>query len=92
MNNRVAVNPELILKCDFKHLFTYKLLFHVMAYYDAEVNKVKIDKKEIRETYIVSHKTLNVAVEELLEKEIIVLCPYCKNHYRVKTNFIVKYK
>lgn len=45
MNNKVTINPQLILKYDFKHLFTYRLINHIMIYYDTELHRVHLDKK-----------------------------------------------
>ena len=92
MNDKVEVSPELILKYDFKHLFTYRLLFHIMGSYNIELNKVELNKQKIIKQYNSNYKTINIAIRELLDKGIIAYHSHDKAQYKVKTNFIVKHK
>ena len=79
MNNKVTINPQLILKYDFKHLFTYRLINHIMVYYDTELRRVRLDKNELILKYGVSNKTIKDVIQELIDTKIIIPYNYYKN-------------
>ena len=89
MNNKVIVNPQLILKYDFKHLFTYRMLYHIMAYYDTDSKRVFIDKQDIALRYGSNHYSVNKAMEELIDRKVITPYNYYKNQYSVDTKVFV---
>lgn len=91
MNNKVIINPLIIIKYNFKHAFTYKLLYHIMIYYDTELNRVHIDKNELILKYVISDKTVKVSIKELIDNEIIEPYNYYKNWYSVNRKVFIKF-
>ena len=91
MNNKVTINPQLILKYDFKHLFTYRLINHIMIYYDTELHRVHLDKNEIILKYSVSRPTLNNVMKELIDNKIITPYNYYKNWYSVDNKIFINF-
>ena len=91
MNNKVTINPQLILKYDFKHLFTYRLLNHIMAYYDTELRRVRLDKNELIIKYGVSNKTVKDVIQELIDTKIIAPYNYYKNRYSVDNKIFINF-
>lgn len=89
MNNKVTVNPQLILKYDFKHLFTYRMLYHIMAYYDIDSKRVFIDKQDITLRYGSNHHSVKNAIDELILHKVITPYNYYKNQYSVDTKVFV---
>lgn len=86
MNNRCTVNPQLIIKYDFKHLFTYRMLYHIMAYYDTDSKRIFIDKQDIALRYNSNHHSVNNAIKELIDNGIISKYNYYKNQYTINNN------
>lgn len=83
MNNKCTISVDNVISYEFKHNFTYKLLFHIMKYYDNEIHKVKLEQKEIMELYNINRISVRVAIEELLDKGIIIPVSHYKNWYNV---------
>lgn len=92
MNNRCTVNPQLIIKYDFKHLFSYRLLYHIMAFYDTDSRRVFIDKQDIIIRYNSNHKTINAAMQELIDNKIISPYNYYKNQYSIDNKVFIDFK
>lgn len=92
MNNKCTINPQLIIKYDFKHLFTYRMLYHIMAYYDIDSRRVFIDKHEIELKYNSNHKSINNAITELIDNDIIKPYNYYKNQYTINTKVFVGFE
>lgn len=91
MNNRCTVNPQLIIKYDFKHLFTYRMLYHIMAYYDTDSKRIFIDKQDIALRYNSNHHSVNNAINELIANKIITPYNYYKNQYVVDTKVFINF-
>lgn len=91
MNNKVTINPQLILKYDFKHLFTYRLLNHIMTYYDTELRRVRLDKNELVLKYGVSNKTVKDVIQELIDTKVIFPYNYYKNWYSVDNKIFINF-
>lgn len=91
MNNKVTINPQLILKYDFKHLFTYRLLNHIMTYYDTELRRVRLDKNELILKYGVSNKTVKDVIQELIDTKVISPYNYYKNWYSVDNKIFINF-
>lgn len=81
MNNKIVINPKRIIDYDFKHIFTYRLLFHIMLHYDNELKRVYLDKQDIADRYVVSYKTVCKCFDELKENNIIDNVKHYKNWY-----------
>lgn len=91
MNSRVTINPKEVIKYSFKHIFSYRLLYHIMAYYDNDSNRVFIDKEEIFLKYNVSNYSINRAIEELISYNIISPYKYYKHQYIINKNIFIKF-
>lgn len=91
MNNICTVNPQLIIKYDFKHLFTYRMLYHIMAYYDTDSKRIFIDKQDIALRYNGNHHSVNNAINELIANKIITPYNYYKNQYVVDTKVFINF-
>lgn len=91
MNNKVTINPQLVLKYELKHLFSYKLLHHIMAFYDTEVCRVRLDIAELELKYGHSRKTIKVSIEELVDNKIITPYNYYKNWYEIDKKIFINF-
>lgn len=91
MNNRCTVNPQLIIKYDFKHLFTYRMLYHIMAYYDTDSKRIFIDKQDIALRYNSNHHSVNNAIKELIDNGIISKYNYYKNQYTINNKVFLNF-
>lgn len=88
MNNKVIINPQLILKCNFKHIFTYRLLNHILTYYDNDSKRIFIDKQDIINRYNSNYRAVDNAMGELLNKKIIERYNFYKHQYSVSNKFL----
>lgn len=91
MNNRVTINPKEVIKYNFKHIFSYRLLYHIMAYYDTDSNRVFIDSQDICSKYNVSNYSVSNAIKELLSYNIISSYKYYKRQYIINKNIFIKF-
>lgn len=91
MNNKCTVNPQLIIKYDFKHLFTYRMLYHIMAYYDTDSKRIFIDKQDIALRYNSNHHSVNNAINELIDNGIISKYNYYKNQYTINNKVFLDF-
>lgn len=91
MNNKCTINPQLIIKYNFKHLFTYRMLCHIMVHYDTDSKRVFIDKEDIILRYNSNRHTVTNAINELIDKGIIIRCDYYKNQYEINTKVFIKF-
>lgn len=92
MNNKCTINPQLIIKYDFKHLFTYRMLYHIMAYYDTDSRRVFIDKQDIALRYNSNHHSVTNAINELIDNGIISRYNYYKNQYAINAKFFIRFE
>lgn len=83
MNNKCVINPLVIVKYDFKHIFSYKLLYHIMTYYDTDSKKIFIDKQDIVLRYNSNRYSVNNAIKELIDNNIIIPYNNYKNQYNI---------
>lgn len=88
MNNKVSINPVKVIKYSFKHIFTYKLLFHIMAHYDPITKRVCLDKQDIADRYFTSYKNVSKCIEELIDNEVIDYIEHYKNWYSINSRII----
>lgn len=91
MNNKCTINPQLIIKYDFKHLFTYRMLYHIMAYYDTDSKKVFIDKQDIVLRYNSNYHSVNNAIKELIDNNIIAKYKHHKNQYTINNKVFINF-
>lgn len=91
MNNKVTINPQLVIKYNFKHLFTYRLLYHLMAYYDTELRRIRLNQAEIVNMYGSNNKTVKWAIEELIDNGIITPYNQYKNWYSVNNKVFISF-
>lgn len=92
MNNRCTVNPQLIIKYNFKHIFTYRMLYHIMAYYDIDSKRIFIDKQDIALRYNSNHHSVNNAINELINNNIITPYNCYKNQYSINTKVFIRFE
>lgn len=92
MNNKCTINPQLIIKYNFKYLFTYRMLYHIMAYYDTDSRRVFIDKQDIALRYNSNHHSVNNAINELIDNGIISRYNYYKNQYAINAKVFIKFE
>lgn len=91
MNNKCTINPQLIIKYDFKHLFTYRMLYHIMAYYDTDSKRIFIDKQDIALRYNSNHHSVNNTIKELIDNGIISKYNYYKNQYTINNKVFIDF-
>ena len=91
MNNRCTINPQLIIKYNFKHIFTYRILYHIMAYYDTDSKRVFIDKQDIALKYNSNHHSVNNALKELINNKVITPYNYYKNQYKINDKVFLNF-
>lgn len=91
MNNKVTINPQLIIKYDFKHIFTYRLLYHIMIHYDRELRRVRLNKAELVFKYSRSDYSVIKAIEELKDNDIITNYNYYKDWYSVNNKIFINF-
>lgn len=91
MNNKVTINPQLINKHSFKHIFTYKLLYHIMIYYDIELRRIRLNKAELVLKYNCSDYSVSKAIDELKNNNIIANYNYYKNWYSVDNKIFINF-
>lgn len=92
MNNKCTINPQLIIKYNFKHNFTYRMLYHIMAYYDKDSERIFIDRHDIILKYNVNYYSINNAIDELLSFGIITRHKYYKNQYLINTKVFIDFE
>lgn len=91
MNNKVTINPGLIMKYDFKHIFTYRLLYYIMIYYNPKVGKILLNKAELVSNYGRCSYSVVKAIEELEEDNIITSCDDCIDYYSINENIFIDF-
>lgn len=91
MNNKCTINPQLIIKYDFKHIFTYRMFYHIMAYYDTDSKRVFIDKQDIVLRYNSNYYSVNNALKELIDNNIIAKYKRYKNQYTINNKVFIDF-
>lgn len=91
MNNKVTINPQLVIKYDFKHIFTYRLLYHIMIHYDRELRRVRLNKAELVSKYGRSDYSVIKAIEELKDNGIVANYNYYKDWYSVNNKIFINF-
>lgn len=91
MNNKCTINPQLIIKCDFKHIFTYRMLYHIMVYYDTDSETIFIDRQDIAIRYNTNYKSVCNAINELIFKEVIIKKDNYKYIYKVNKRIFIEF-
>ncbi len=91
MNNKCTINPQLIIKYDFKHIFTYKLLYHIMVYYDSDSKTLLLDKEDIIIRYNSNHHSVNNAIRELIDYKVIIPNKSYKNKYTIDNKVFINF-
>lgn len=91
MNIKCTINPKLINKYNFKYLFTYRLLYHIMVYFNIDSKAITLNKVELIITYNSNYRAVNNAIDELLYYGIIYKYVYDKYKYIVNTNIFIDF-
>lgn len=91
MNIKCTINHKLINKYNFKYLFTYRLLYHIMVYFNIDSKTITLNKVELIITYNSNYRAVNNAIDELLYYGIIYKYVYDKYKYIVNTNIFIDF-
>lgn len=83
MNNVYIVNLEAVDKYKFNHLTTYHLLFYIMGNYDCVKNRIYLKQKHIIEQLHSNGHSVRNAIDELVNRGIIIHLINYKGYYRV---------
>jgi hypothetical protein len=89
MNRKCTVNPVTLNSFNFKHNFTYRLLYYVILYYDFDSKRLYLDKDDVSQKYNINRVSLRNAINELIENDIIVKYNGFKNVYKVNNKLFV---
>lgn len=92
MNNKVTINPVYVLNWDFKHIFSYKLMVHILSHYNTNIKAIIIDKQDIKLRYNSNSYSINSALKELIDKDIILPCEDYKDKYKINNKFFTYFK
>lgn len=92
MNEKCIINPIKALAYNFKHNFSYRLLFHIMIHYDKEDGYVIINKVNLIELYNSNYHSVNNAVNELIDAGVIERYKRYKDAYKVDKEVLVNVK
>lgn len=91
MNAKCIINPIVLVKYNFKHHFSYKLMFYIMTYYDTKVGYVVIDKNTIIDIFNINRHTVANAIDELKRNKIIKRYKHFKDKYTVNDKIFIKF-
>ena len=92
MNRKCTINPQVIIGFNFKHIFTYRLLYHIMVYYDADSRRVYIDKDDIVLRYGSNYTAVRKGIKELLENGVIIRYNEFKNMYKINHKVFIDFE
>lgn len=91
MNTKVVINPILIIKARFGHKRTYRVLYYLMSHYDHNVGYIELYRPDMMK-FLNDHKDISykVAIDELIDKNIIERDKINKHKYYVNKQVIIK--
>lgn len=91
MNTKVVINPILIVKARFSHKRTYRVLYYIMSHYDHNIGYIKLYRQDMMK-FLNDHKDISykVAIDELIDKNIIERDKIDKHKYYVNKQIIIK--
>ena len=91
MNTKVVINPILIIKARFSHKRTYRVLCYIMSHYDHNIGYIELHRPDMLKS-LNDHKDISykVAIEELIDKNIIEQDKIDKHKFYVNKQVIIK--
>lgn len=91
MNTKVVINPILIIKARFGHKRTYRVLYYIMSHYDHNIGYIELYRQDMMK-FLNDHKDISykVAIDELIDKNIIERDKVNKHKYYVNKQVIIK--
>lgn len=91
MNTKVVINPILIIKARFGHKRTYRVLYYIMSHYDHNIGYIELHRPDMMK-FLNDHKDISykVAIDELIDKNIIERDKIDKHTYYVNKQVIIK--
>lgn len=92
MNNNVNINPTAVIEYNFKHAFSYRLLWYLLSIYDVETRRVGIDKQRIIKELNSSYYSVNSALDELVGKHVITKLHWSNIWYSISPKVLIKVK
>lgn len=92
MNNKCTINLQIISKYDFKHLFSYRLLYYIMSNYDINTKTVCINKQDLVSKYNTTNYSIDSAINELIDNNVIKIYKYHKSQYKINNKVFIKFE
>lgn len=91
MNTKVVINPILVIKARFSHKRTYRVLYYIMSHYDHNVGYIELHRPDMM-NFLNDHKDISykVAIDELIDKNIIERDKINKHKYYINKQVIIK--
>lgn len=92
MNNKCTINLQIVSKYDFKHLFSYRLLYYIMSNYDINTKTVCINKQDLVSKYNTTNYSIDSAINELIDNDVIKIYKYHKSQYKINNKVFIKFE
>lgn len=92
MNNKCTINLQIVSKYDFKHLFSYRLLYYIMSNYDINTKTVCINKQDLISKYNTTNYSIDSAINELIDNNVIKIYKYHKSQYKINNKVFIKFE
>lgn len=92
MNNKCTINFQIVSKYDFKHLFSYRLLYYIMSNYDINTKTVCINKQDLVSKYNTTNYSIDSAINELIDNDVIKIYKYHKSQYKINNKVFIKFE
>ena len=89
MNIRCTINPSEVLKYDFKHLLSYRILIYMLTYCDDKTFIIYMDKWNVIKKLYTNHHTYDASIAELIDLGIISKANEAKDYYKINSNIVV---
>lgn len=92
MNNKCTINLQIVSKYDFKHIFSYRLLYYIMTNYDTNAKIIYIDKEYLVSNYNTTYYSIDSAINELIDNDVIKIYKYHKSQYKINNKVFIKFE
>lgn len=92
MNNKCTINLQIVSKYDFKHLFSYRLLYYIMSNYDINTKTVCINKQDLISKYNTTNYSIDSAINKLIDNNVIKIYKYHKSQYKINNKVFIKFE
>ena len=89
MNIRCTINPSEVLKYDFKHLLSYRILIYMLTYCDDKTFIIYMNKWDVIKKLYTNHHTYDASIVELIDCGVIAQAKEAKDYYKINSNVVV---